>query len=80
MSKYNQTEQTKRDNLFRAIVKKNMILQEVKNNTELAKRINIDARTIYRKLKRPDLFNRGETRRIGEVLNIPDEEYLSLAR
>ena len=50
-----------------------------KKPPELYRDLGVSRNTMYKRLRDPDTFSRGELKRLGAVLEIPDEELQGVA-
>lgn len=74
MPKLRVSEQERKDQLFRALIAKNMEMYGIDSKRELARCLNVSEPTIYKKLKSPDQFTRLELRTIFTLLKFTPEE------
>lgn len=50
-----------------------------KKPPELYRDLGVSRNTMYKRLRNPDSFSRGELKRLGAILEIPDEELQGVA-
>lgn len=74
MPKLKETEEQRRDKLFKALIAKNMALCGYSCNKDLAPRMYMHERTFNYKLKDPDKFTREELCRLFTLLKFTAEE------
>jgi len=74
MPKLKESEEIKRDKLFKALTAKNMTLCGYNHHKDLAPGMYMHENTLNYKLNDPDRFTRKELRRMFALLKFTDEE------
>lgn len=74
MPKLQKTEAQEKDQLLRALIEKNKVLQGIRNNETLAKKLRVCPKTVYNKLDRPETFTLKELRQLCTVLHFTEDE------
>lgn len=74
MPRIKKDERQKKDDMFRALVAKNMVLYGYASAKDLAPAIRCSRSTLLNKLNDPDKFTRGELRRLFDALHLTAEE------
>jgi hypothetical protein len=72
--KLRDSDEVKRDRLFKAYAAKNMALCGYDHNKDLAPRMHMHQRTFNYKMRDPDKFTRKELRTLFQILKFSDEE------
>lgn len=72
------TQQARNNRQLLAEINKHMVLQHIDSRKDLAARMDMDPKTLSRKLEEPERFSLGELRRLWSILCMGNDgkEYL----